>query len=50
MVSDYIVKAVAWLLSIAGAACVVAGLTFGGILMALFGVGLMTSELEDEIQ
>jgi hypothetical protein len=66
MRSGYLVKAIAWLLSLIGAAGVIAGLlgffgpviisfspwvlTIVGFLIFLSGYGLMTADLEDEIQ
>jgi hypothetical protein len=52
MGSDYMMKAIAWLLSLVAIAGVVAGL-FGfmvGCIILLFSYGLTTVELEDEIQ
>lgn len=66
MESQYVVKTVAWLLCILGAAGVVAGLvgffgpviislnpwllTIGGFMIFLSGFGLMTADIEDEVQ
>lgn len=66
MGSDYMVKAIAWLLSVVGVAGVIAGLlgffgpvvisfnpwvlTIVGSLIFFLGYGLMTADLEDEIR
>ena len=58
MGSGYMGKAIAWLLSLVGAAGVIAGLfgffgvaiTIVSFLILLSGYGLMTADLEDEIQ
>lgn len=65
MESDYVIKVVAWLLSLAGGAGVVSGLlgffgpnifsfnpwvlTISGLLIFLFGYGMMSVDLDDEI-
>ena len=65
MGSDYVLKAIAWMLAIVGGAGVIAGLLgfFGpviirfnpwilmivGFMVFLFGYGLMTAELDDDI-
>ena len=65
MESGYMVKAIAWLLSLIGAAGVIAGLlgffgpviisfnpwvlTIVGFIIFLSGYGLMTADLDDEV-
>lgn len=65
MGSDYVIKVVAWLISLVGATGVIAGilgffgpvvisfnpwvLTIVGFLVLLFGYGMMGVELDDEI-
>lgn len=66
MESGYVVKTIAWLLSLVGAAGLISGvlsffgsvivginpwlLTIGGFMIVLSGFGLMTADIEDEVQ
>ena len=66
MESEYVVKTIAWLLSLIGAAGLIAGvlgffesaiiginpwlLTIGGFMIFLSGFGLMTADIEDEVK
>jgi len=50
MEAALIIKAIAFLLAVIGAACVIAGIFVGGSLILLSGYGLTTIDYEDEIQ
>jgi len=66
MESGYVVKTIAWLLSLIGASGLIAGLLgffghailginpwllfIGGFMIVLSGFGLMTVDIEDEVQ
>jgi hypothetical protein len=49
MEATFIVKAIAFLLAVVGALCVIAGIFVGGSLIFLSGYGLTTIDYEDEI-